>query len=332
MRNHSFTYVVLALASVSALPAQAFSVHRAGSPALAAAAAFQSAAVAPYDDVPGSLSDGQNYFYIVKNAGGAQVQLSVQKNLALDSVRLGFDDGLSASAAVDALQSKVTLVPASIPADGANMAIVTVVPVDPLGVALGSGLSVSVGASALLPGVALPVVDHQDGSYSFAVRSTQPGSGTVVVNVEGQTLLTQPAVTYTLVGPSVCGDGYVDTSNGEQCDGGPLCNADCTASSCGVNGNLQSCTPADALFVVIGQFQLLIDGNPGSRLASEVQVIVNHLWDAHAALTQASPNAGAAKAAINRAIGHLDEAVAAGLSTATAWWRALQLLWISGRI
>lgn len=366
MRYHSFSYVTLAIGLASALPAQAFTVQRAGNAVLAAAApSHANAAVAPFDDDPGSLSDGENYFYLVKNAAGARVQLSVQKNFVLDAVRLGFDDGVPASANVNVVTSGVTLEPASIPADGASMAIVTVVPVDPLGVALGSGLSIALDANALLPGVAAaPVVDHQDGSYSFAVLSTQPGSGNVVVSVEGKTLLSQPTVTYTLVGPSVCGDGFVDTSNFEscddgnaadddacpggcrtaycgdgfvwagveQCDGGPSCNANCTASTCGAGGSLTGCTAANALLVIIGQFQVAINGNPTSPLAAELRVIVDHLENAHDALTHQPPNPTQAKADINLAIGHLDEAVAAGLSTPTAWWRALQLLWIAGRI
>ncbi len=373
MRKRSYTYFVLALAAAALVGAPStaqpvpapFSVHRANSASLVQGGPLLAqTAQAPFDDAPGSLSDGAPYFYLVTNAAGA-VPLSVQKNLVLDAVRLGFDDGDPASAAVDALRSSVTLNATSIPADGATLAIVVVIPVDLQGVPLGSGLAVTIDASALLPGiVASPVVDLGDGSYSFVVLSLLPGTGAIVVDVEGTTLASRPAVTFELVGPSVCGDGFVDTANQEacddgnasdadacpstcqpavcgdgfvwsgveQCDGGISCNPNCTSSTCGVNGNLEGCTTPNALLVLIGQFQALIAGAPGSPLAAELQVIVGHLQVAHAALTQATPDRALARARVDLALGHLDDAVAKGLNSGYAWTKGVQLFWIRLRI
>lgn len=363
---------MLLLVAATAAPASAqsaagpFTVHRANSPALAASVVLHAqTAVAPFDDDAGTLSDGESYFYVVKDAAGIALPLSARKNVALDTVRLGFDDGDAASAQVDSLASRVKLSTASFPADGASMAIVTVLPVDTAGVLLGSGLSVSVDASALFPGtVPQPISDLGDGSYSFAVLSSVPGSGTVVVDVEGTTLASQPVVVYELVGSSICGDGFVDTANFEscddgntadddacpstcetafcgdgfvwagveECDGGPSCNSSCQSSTCGVNGSLNGCSPANALWVLIDELEARIDADPSAPLAVELQVIVGHLTNARDALTQPSPDPDQAKSSINLAIGHLDEAVAAGLGPLYAWIKALQLVWISGQI
>lgn len=354
-------------APAAAQPAAApFAVFRATDPASVSSAPMQAQPmVAPFDDASGTLSDGNTYFYVVRNGQGADVPLSVQKNAVLDAVRLGFDDGDPASATVDRIASSVSVVPSSIPADGASMAIVTVVPVDMDGVPLGTGLAVVVDAVALLPGlVAGNVRDEGDGSYSLAVLSSTPGAGNVVVEVEGTTLSSQPLLNYEPVGPSVCGDGYVDTANFEtcddgniedgdacpstcetatcgdgfvwngveECDGGPSCNPDCTVSSCGTDGSLSGCTPPNALLVLIAEFQERIDADPTAPVSAELQLIAAYLQAAYDLLTQPTPNVDQAKASINLAIGRLDDAVGQGLNPLYAWIKALQMIWIASQI
>jgi hypothetical protein len=121
----------------------------------------------------------------------------VHKNPALDTIRLGFDDGDPESAAVDPARSSVALAPAAVPADAVTWATVTVSPRDAAGLTLGSGLAVEVDAWALWPGSVIgPVRDLGDGRYQARLISSAPGAAFVRVVVEGMALSTQPGLDF----------------------------------------------------------------------------------------------------------------------------------------
>ncbi|MDH3626347.1 MAG: Ig-like domain-containing protein [Acidobacteriota bacterium] len=150
----------------------------------------------PHDDDVGVLDDGALYFYVIEHPIRA-VTLSVHKNEALGTVRLGFDDGKPSSAAVNVAWSGLTVRPSDISADGATAATVTIVPRDGFGTPLGAGLRVLLDEASLLPGTPVgPVVDEGNGRYTVQVVSSTAGAGSVVVIVEDQILADQPTVTY----------------------------------------------------------------------------------------------------------------------------------------
>lgn len=184
-------------------PAQAaVSVHRTASAAtVQASAPVAIVATSPFDDAGGLLSDPQPCFYLATDDFGSAVDLSVQKNPLLDTVRVSFDDGNPASAPVDSARSTVVVTPSTIPADGLTLARVTIVPRDADGIALGTGLSLAVDGPALWPGMVFgPLVDEGDGSYTAYIVSSAPGVGGVWVTVEGIALDDEPAVEYEAVG------------------------------------------------------------------------------------------------------------------------------------
>jgi hypothetical protein len=153
--------------------------------------------LSPFDDSPGTRTDDQNYFYVVEKVGGLAVKLSAHANRYDDSVRIGFDDHDALSAPVDASLSDVTTDRSALPADGTTFATVTVVPRDHHGIPIGSGCSLGVDSIQLSPGaLAGPIEDNNDGSYTARVVSTTPGTGSVVVSVEGITLTTQPDINF----------------------------------------------------------------------------------------------------------------------------------------
>ncbi len=155
----------------------------------------------PFDDGPGILSDGLLHFYVVTDALGAPLTVSVDKHVALDTVRIGFDDGNPLSAPVDPQLSTVLAEPDSVPADGLALITIRIVPRDAGGVPLGSGLDVRLAAGGLWPGsLAGPIVDNGDGTYVARVRSSLPGVGQAWVAVEGVDLADEPALTYTEAG------------------------------------------------------------------------------------------------------------------------------------
>lgn len=152
---------------------------------------------APYDDLTGSLVDGQTYYYVVEKTGGLSVSLSAHANLSDNSVRLGFDDQDALSAPVDGYMSTVSVDTTAVPADGTTSVTVTVAPHDANGTPIGSGCSIDVDEFLLAPGVlARPIVDNFDGTFSFRVVSTSTGSGTVAVSAEGVDLADQVQVTF----------------------------------------------------------------------------------------------------------------------------------------
>jgi len=157
---------------------------------------------APWDDAPGVLSDGNTYFYLVKDGSGVTLPVSVEKNPLLDTVRLGFDDGDPTSAPVDGQSSSVTVAPPSVPADGLSSAWITILPRDADGLLLGAGLAVSVDLVALWPGtLAGSLVDLGNGMYIGRVVSMVPGRGDVWVDVEGTSLADEPTIDFESTGP-----------------------------------------------------------------------------------------------------------------------------------
>jgi hypothetical protein len=189
---------MVVLLNSAAQPCTSFGVRRSSDAATVRSAPVHALPLtSPFDDAVGTLSDGQLYFYVVESAAQTPLSLSVHANHTLDAVRLGFNDGDPVSADPGAGMSLVLAAPDTVPADGLTMAVVVVVPRDADGVALGSGLSLSVDESQLLPGVlASPVVDQGNGSYRFAVASSVTGVGVVSVSVEGVLLLDAPSVLF----------------------------------------------------------------------------------------------------------------------------------------
>lgn len=154
---------------------------------------------APFDDLPGTLDDGQLAYYVVEREWGVPVSISAHANTASRAVRLGFDDLDADSAPADASLSRVSVSGASAQADGTSSVTVTVIPRDAQGVMLGAGCAVSVDAAALAPGLmAGPVVDQFNGRYSFRVVATSPGIAGVYVTVEGVPLDEAPRIDFGL--------------------------------------------------------------------------------------------------------------------------------------
>lgn len=186
-------------ATLSSTPGLNFLIRRDSDPAaVRSATAHGNVIRAPFDDDPGSLSDGQLYFYVVEREGGIPLQLSALPNSPADAPRISFDDGDPLSAPVDAFRSTVTVGVSSIAADGTSFVTVTVVPRESDGTLLGAGLDVSLNAFALSPGMpAAPAEDNLNGSYTLRISSTGTGTGDVVVTAEGVALDSRPPVTYT---------------------------------------------------------------------------------------------------------------------------------------
>jgi hypothetical protein len=179
-------------------PCTTFGVRRSTDPATVRSAPVHAVPPAsPFDDDSGTLSDGQFYFYVVDSAAQTPLTLSVHANPAADAVRLGFNDGDPSSADPAAALISVEAAPGTVPAGGVSTATVLVVPRDADGVELGSGLSLAVDETLLLPGVlAGPVVDLGNGTYRFPVASSTAGVGTVSVSVEGVQLVDAPSLRY----------------------------------------------------------------------------------------------------------------------------------------
>ena len=97
-------------------------------------------------------------------------------------------------APVHAGLSSVVVAPSIIHADGVDQAVVTIIPRDADGIALGTGLDLQVGTASLWPGRVTGAVDDLgNGTYMVRVVSAFPGSGTVQVTVEGIALKATPS-------------------------------------------------------------------------------------------------------------------------------------------
>jgi hypothetical protein len=180
-------------------PGANFFIRRDGNPsAVRAAAPHATVSRAPFDDDPGTLGDGQIYFYVVEREGGIPLDLSATPNRVAGAPRIGFDDGDPYSSPVDARRSTVSVDASSIPADGTSFVTVTVVPRDGDGVLLGAGLDVRPDGISLAPGMpAGPVEDNRNGSYTLRISSTGAGLGDVRIAVEGIVLDAQAQVAFT---------------------------------------------------------------------------------------------------------------------------------------
>ncbi len=192
---------------------------------------------APFDDFPGSLDDGESYYYVVEKEGGLPMNISVHSNSHDNTVRISFDDHDSMSASVDASLSTVTLDTSTIPADGTSSIMVTIFPRDSNGMAIGSGCDVSVDEIQLSPGnQAGPVKDNQDGNYTFEVVSINSGIADVVVIVEGIELDSQHTVTFTDYSP----DMLPQNTNQNILNSSHSVNAGKSSSSNNINSNEQN--------------------------------------------------------------------------------------------
>ena len=160
-------------------------------------------ATSPFDSDLASVQSATSYYYGVYDASGTAMQISVLRNAVTGTLRIGFDDGNPASAAVNASLSSLNVAPASIRADGVQVATVTIVPRDASGVLLGSGLSITIDSALLWPAQQSgPIVDLGNGSYAASVVASVPGTGSVRVAVEGTVLSSLPTITATAVDPS----------------------------------------------------------------------------------------------------------------------------------
>ena len=194
-----------ALAALMATPfasvqaAGPFQVRRATTgAAVSAATPVATIATAPYDGDTASLMSATDYYYGVYDASGNALEISVQTNPMTQAIRIGFDDGNPASAAVDAVASSVVVAPDTIRADGLQTASITITPRDASGVLLGRGLTVAVDASLLWPAhLSGPISDLGDGSYVASAVASVPGTGSVSVSVESVILAPLPAITVT---------------------------------------------------------------------------------------------------------------------------------------
>jgi len=196
--------ILLALPVAPAAAAGPFQIRRAESAqGVIAAPPIATVATSPFDGDLVAMADGSNYFYGVYDASGSALAISVQANPATHTIRIGFDDANAASAPVNAAASSVVVAPATIVANGLQIASITVVPRDANGILLGRGLVVAVDPSLLWPALLSgPVVDRGDGSYMATAVASVPGTGTVRVTVETVDLASSPPITATPANPS----------------------------------------------------------------------------------------------------------------------------------
>ena len=192
---------LLILPLTAAHAAGPFQVRRANSSqGVRTSAPVATIATSPYDGEHTAMVDPASYFYAVYDASGNALQISVQKNPVTHEIRIGFDDGLAASAPVNAASSSLAVAPATIQANGLQAAVITIVPRDASGVMLGTGLSLSIDSALLWPAhLSGSIADMGDGSYRAMAVSSVPGTGTVRTSVEGVTLALLPTITATAV-------------------------------------------------------------------------------------------------------------------------------------
>jgi hypothetical protein len=195
--------VLLLSAASTLLAAPPFDICRSTEPSqVGLAVPLAVVTTGPYDDSLDLLDDGATYFYLVRDDAGQVLDISVNKNDSLNTVRIGFDDENELSGPLDPSNSSVVASPDTVPADGVTTAIVIVTPRDTDGVPLGAGLDVTVDGIGLWPGtVQGPVTDRGDGSYEIRIVSTTPGTGEVWVSAEGIPLSDEPTITFEDFGP-----------------------------------------------------------------------------------------------------------------------------------
>ena len=200
MNKHQITYVfLLVMMAATITPAAGpYAIRTSEDPAgVETAPPLAVVATSPFDGATGILSDGLDHYYVVTDGAGLAVDISVDKNPALDTLRISFNDDNPLSAPVHPGMSTVTVAPATIDADGVSQAIVTIIPRDAAGVALGTGLALELDTASLWPGRVTGIVSDQiNGSYVVSIVSAFPGSGYVQVTVEGIALADTPTITY----------------------------------------------------------------------------------------------------------------------------------------
>ena len=218
------TLVALLAAPITAVQAAGpFQLRRAtAASAVSTASPVAVIATSPFDGEP-VVSGGVSYDYEVFDASGSALDIAVQINAVTQTLRISFDDGNPASAPVDAAQSSVSVVPASISANGLEAASITIVPRDANGVLLGRGMVVSIDPSILWPAqLSGPVVDRGDGSYVTTAVAWVPGTGSVRAAVEGIVLAPSPTITANAVDPMSLRELAIAELRGEAGAGGPL--------------------------------------------------------------------------------------------------------------
>lgn len=186
------------MAATASLAAGPYTVLSSEDPAtVGVAAPLAVVSTSPFDATSGFLSDGLDHYFLVTNGTGTAVQLTVDKNSGLDTVRISFNDENPLSAPVHAATSAVTVSPSTIDADGVSEAIVTIIPRDAQSVALGTGLALELDTASLWPGRVTGIVkDQVNGAYVVSVVSAFSGSGIVQATVEGIALTDNPVITY----------------------------------------------------------------------------------------------------------------------------------------
>jgi hypothetical protein len=223
--------VLIPFASVPA--AGPFQLHRATTAAaVSSAPPAATITVSPYDGDPLG-SGGTSYYYEVHDAAAQALNISVQPNPVTQTLRISFDDGNAASAQVNAAASLLTVVPASIRADGLQTATITIVPRDGNSVLLGRGLSIAIDPALLWPAqLTGPIVDLGNGSYRATVTAVVPGTGSVRVVAEGVDFATFPTITATAADPETSNrDLAIAELQGLASAGGPLAGLSAAAGS-----------------------------------------------------------------------------------------------------
>lgn len=257
----SAALVALVLIPSANFAAGPFQVRRATSgQSVCTSAPVATIGTSPYDGELSAMADPSSYYYAVYDASGTPLRISMQRNPVTQTIRIGFDDGLAASAPVSATSSSISVAPASIRADGVQAAVVTVVPRDANGVLLGTGLSMSFDAALLWPAhLSGPIVDLGDGSYRAVAVASTPGTGTVRVNVEGAILATLPEITVTPLDPAgSLRDLAIEQLAGMTGPGGPLAGLAAGAGS----GTPQAATIASVLATANGALATLANDDP----------------------------------------------------------------------
>ena len=283
-----------ALAALVAIPfasvpaAGPFQVRRAESAqALSAAPPLATIATSPYDGDTASLMSATSYYYGVYDASGSALVISVQANPVMQAIRIGFDDANAASAPVAASASSVDVAPASIRADGLQMASITIVPRDVNGVLLGRGLAISIDVSLLWPAhLSGPIADRGDGSYVASAVASVPGTGAVQAVVEGVSLAPLPTITATPLDPSgSLRDLAIATLSGMTGSGGPF---EALATGAG-SGTPQAAAVAAAMAQAQAALVTLANDDPArddNALKTDLDAVLSQL-----AAVLASPGA-----------------------------------------
>ena len=188
---------------VSVPAAGPFQVRRASTAqAVSTAPPVATVATSPYDGEP-ILAGGISHDYAVYDASGKALDISVQANTVMNTIRIAFDDSNAEAAPVDTLQSSVGVTPSSIRADGLQAAVITIAPRDADGVLLGRGLAIAIDASRLWPAqLTGSITDLGNGLYRALAVASVPGTGSVRVIVEGVDLAALPTITAMVVDTS----------------------------------------------------------------------------------------------------------------------------------